>query len=171
MNIMRSTRASLAGALLLAFLVVNATPARAQLFRSTAKVGTTAAQFLKIGVGARAIGMGGAQVGVTGDISSIYWNPAALSRMNVNSELTFNHANWLADINYDFAAGVMPIGELGTFGLSVISMRVPEEIVRTVDFPERRRPEVGCKFHRLRTLVRTQPDRPVLDRLHGEVHP
>ena len=55
--------------------------ARAQLFRSTAKVGTTAAQFLKIGVGARALGMGGAQVGVTGDICSIYWNPAALSRI------------------------------------------------------------------------------------------
>lgn len=135
MKIMRSTRATLAGALLLAFLVVNATPARAQLFRSTAKVGTTAAQFLKIGVGARALGMGGAQAAVTGDISSIYWNPAALSRMQINSELTFNHANWLADINYDFAAGAMPIGELGTFGLSVISMRVPEDIVRTVDFP------------------------------------
>ncbi len=108
----------------------------AQLFRSTSKVGTTAAQFLKIGAGARAIGMGGAQVGMAGDISSIYWNPAALSRMNVASELTFTHANWLADINYDFAAGILPIGDLGTFGLSIISLRVPEELVRTVDFPD-----------------------------------
>jgi len=131
-----STRATQAAALLLAFLVVSASPALAQLFRSTAKVGTTAAQFLKIGVGARALGMGGAQVGVTGDISAIYWNPAALSRMNVASELTFNHANWLADIDYDFAAGMMPIGELGTFGLSVISLRIPEDIVTTVDNPD-----------------------------------
>ena len=116
--------------------IVLALPTQSQLFRSTAKVGTTAAQFLKIGVGARAVGMGGAQVGVTGDISAIYWNPAALSRMNISSELMFNHVSWLADINYDFAAGVIPIGELGTFGLSVTSLRVPEEIVRTVDFPE-----------------------------------
>jgi hypothetical protein len=120
----------------LAILVAAVVPARAQLFRTTSKVGTTAAQFLKIGVGARAIGMGGAQVGVTGDISSLYWNPAALSRLMVSSELTFNHVNWLADIKYDFAAGVLPIGELGTFGLSIISLRVPEELVRTVDFPE-----------------------------------
>jgi hypothetical protein len=99
-------------------------------------VGTTAAQFLKIGVGARALGMGAAQVGVTGDISSIYWNPAALSRMTIGSELTFNHVSWLADVKYDFAAGVLPVGDLGTFGLSVTSLRVPEEIVRTVDFPD-----------------------------------
>jgi hypothetical protein len=111
-------------------------PARAQLFRSTSKVGTTAAQFLKIGVGARATGMGGAQVGVPGDISALYWNPGALSRLPVASELTFNHINWLADINYDFAAGIMPIGELGTFGLSIISLRVPEENVTTVTNPE-----------------------------------
>jgi len=122
--------------IILALLLSSAPLLHAQLFRSTAKVGTTAAQFLKIGVGARAIGMGGAQVGMTGDISAIYWNPAALSRMNVQSELTFNHVAWLADINYDFAAGILPIGDLGTFGLSVVSLRVPEDVVRTEEYPE-----------------------------------
>ena len=42
------------------------------------KVGTTAAQFLKIGVGARAIGMGGAFVAVADDATAIYWNPAGI---------------------------------------------------------------------------------------------
>jgi len=35
-------------------------------------VGTTAASFLEVGVGSRAIGMGGAFVGVSDDVSSLY---------------------------------------------------------------------------------------------------
>ena len=124
------------GAILLILVVAVSTSSHAQLFRSTSKVGTTAAQFLKIGVGARAIGMGSAQVAMQGDISAVYWNPAALSRMPFTSELTFNHVDWLADINYDFAAGVLHLEEFGTLGLSVISLSVPEDIVRTVDYPE-----------------------------------
>ncbi len=104
--------------------------------RSTSKVGTTAAQFLKIPVGARAIGMGTAQVAVAGDISAIFWNPAAISRIPMSAELTFNHAAWLADVNYDFAAGAMRIGDIGTFGLSFVLLSVPESPVRTVVFPE-----------------------------------
>lgn len=119
-------------------LAMLAAPAdlSAQLFRSTSKVGTTAGQFLKIGVGARALGMGSAQVGVMGDISALYYNPAGISRLPVTSELTFSHANWLADINYDFLGGILPLGDLGTIGLSVIALTMPEDIVRTVDFPE-----------------------------------
>ncbi len=110
--------------------------APAQLFRTTSKVGTTAAQFLKIGVGARATAMGSAQVAVRNDVSALYWNPAAISRIEASSELTFNHANWLADVSFDFIGATMEIGSLGTFGFSVTSLSVPEEIVRTVDYPE-----------------------------------
>lgn len=117
-------------------VTLSATLSYGQLFRSTAKTGTTAAQFLKIGVGARALGMANAQVGLANDLSAIYWNPAGLSRLQVNGEVMFNHANWLADVQYDFVAGLLPAGDLGAFGFSAISMRVPEDIVRTVDFPE-----------------------------------
>ncbi|MBI5464778.1 MAG: PorV/PorQ family protein, partial [Ignavibacteriales bacterium] len=117
-------------------VILSVAISHSQFFRSTAKTGTTAAQFLKIGVGARALGMGNAQVGLANDLSAIYWNPAGLSRLQVNGEVMFNHANWLADVQYDFAAGLLPMGDLGTFGFSVISMRVPEDVVRTVDFPE-----------------------------------
>jgi opacity protein-like surface antigen len=113
-----------------------ATTASAQLFRSTSKVGTTAGQFLKIGVGARAIAMGGAQCAATNDITALYWNPAGLSRLTSDAEATFTHATWLADVNYDFAGGILAVGDFGTIGLSITLLGVPDDIVRTVEFPE-----------------------------------
>jgi len=117
-------------------LFVTAHVAEAQLFRNTAKVGTTAGQFLKIGAGARSTGMGSAQTATLDDVSAIYWNPAGLSRLSTNTDLTFNHAAWLADIRYDFAAGALSFGDFGVIGFSVTSLGVPEDVVRTVDFPE-----------------------------------
>jgi len=49
------------------------------LFSQT-KVGSTAAPFLNIGVGPRAIGMGGAFIATANDVTSLYWNPAGASR-------------------------------------------------------------------------------------------
>ncbi len=117
-------------------IFVLASGAQAQLFRSTSKVGTTAAQFLKIGAGARAIAMGGAFTGTEGDLHSIYWNPAGLSRMATFGAATFNHAEWLADISYDFAALALNLGSFGTVGASLVIFGTPEEDVRTIEFPE-----------------------------------
>ncbi len=46
------------------------------------KVGSTAAPFLNIGIGPRAISMGGAFIATASDVSSLYWNPAGASRSN-----------------------------------------------------------------------------------------
>lgn len=108
----------------------------AQNTQSTSKVGTTAAQFLKIGVGARPIALGGAYVAVDEGIESIYWNPASIARIAGAGEATFNHANWLVETNYDFAAFSLNMGTLGTLGVHFISFRVPEEKVRTIEFPD-----------------------------------
>ncbi len=43
------------------------------------KVGTTAANFLQLRVGARAIAMGGSFVGLANDVSALYWNPAGIT--------------------------------------------------------------------------------------------
>jgi len=40
-----------------------------------------AARYLRIGVGARALGMGGAFVAVADDASACYWNPAGLVQL------------------------------------------------------------------------------------------
>ncbi|MBU4443884.1 UPF0164 family protein, partial [bacterium] len=50
-------------------------------FGGIAKVGTTAAQFLKIPIGTRAMGMGSAFVSVANDATALYWNPAGIAEM------------------------------------------------------------------------------------------
>ena len=122
--------------LLFAAIIMLSSSALGQLFRSTSKVGTTAAQFLKIGAGARAVAMGGAFAGTEGDLHSIYWNPAGLSRMATFGAATFSHAEWLADISYDFAALALNLGSFGTLGGSIVIFGTPEEDVRTIEFPE-----------------------------------
>lgn len=109
---------------------------QAQLFSGTTKVGTTSAQFLKIGAGARAVGMGGAYSAIGNDIYSIYWNPAGLALSKNSSELVFNHANWLADISYDFAAASINLDDAGTIAASFTTFGVPEDKVRTFANPE-----------------------------------
>lgn len=116
-------------------IMVGFSLADAQVFKSTTKVGTTAAQFLKIGAGAKPLSMGGAFSAYLGDINSIYWNPASISRI-YGGEATFNHANWLADIKYDFFAVALDLGDMGTLGASIVSMNVPDDIVRTYSHPD-----------------------------------
>lgn len=117
-------------------VLLATTVAQAQLTRSTTKVGTTVAQFLKIGAGARSLAMGGSAAAMEGDVYTIYWNPGALARLQTPGEATFNHAEWLADISYDFVATGLTIGDFGTLGLSVTSLRTPEDIVRTEANPD-----------------------------------
>lgn len=118
------------------FVLFTVNNSYSQVTSSINRVGTTAAQFLKIGAGARPIGMGGAYTALATDILAVYWNPAGLSRIVGNGEATFNHAQWLAETDFDFAAFSMSVGDLGSFGFHVISLRIPEEPVRTVESPD-----------------------------------
>lgn len=74
------------------------------------KAGTATAQFLKISVGARAVGMGEAFVAISNDALALYWNPAGL----VNSEkvnFTATHTQWFADLAHGFTGVVVPFGD------------------------------------------------------------
>lgn len=73
--------------------------------------------FLKIGVGARAIGMGGAYTAVANDASALYWNPAGVAKLK-KMEAIFCHTNWMLDINHEFIGYVVPAGLMGNFGFS-----------------------------------------------------
>ncbi len=89
------------------------------------KVGTTAAKFLSIPVGARAISMGGAFTAVANDASAMFWNPAGIAGIYQN-EAMFSHSSWIADINLNFAALALPIEGVGTIGLYFTSMSMDD---------------------------------------------
>ena len=101
----------------------------------TLKTGTTAAQVLKLNVGPRAIGMGGAFTAVADDITSLYWNPSGTANINSN-EAYFNHTSLYLDINYDFAAIASNVSGFGTVGAFVSVLSTSDMLVRTTDQPE-----------------------------------
>lgn len=70
--------------------------------------GETGAAFLKIGVGARQIGMGGANVALADDVNAIYWNPAGLARLE-KREFAVMHNEWIVDFKYDFLGFAHPL--------------------------------------------------------------
>ncbi len=99
------------------------------------KVGTTAAGFLNIDVGARAIGMGGAYVAVAEDAMSMYWNVAGISRID-GSQAVFTHNKWLADISYNYAGFAMKLGSLGAIGLNAQFMSMDKMERTTIMEPD-----------------------------------
>lgn len=77
-------------------------------------VGTSAAEFLKIGVGARAVGMGEAYVAQADDVSSLYWNPGGLALMQ-ERQASFMYSQFLKDAGYSHGALGIPL-ESGAIG-------------------------------------------------------
>lgn len=121
--------------LVIIFSLILSSASIAQIGTSLTKTGTTAAQFLKIGVGSRALGMGGAFVASPFDVSAVYWNPAGLALIQ-NREVSFNHIDWLLDVKFDHAAFGMNLSDFGTVGAFVGVMTMDEMLVRTVEKPE-----------------------------------
>ena len=99
------------------------------------KSGTTAAQFLKIGAGAKPMGMGGAYVAQANDINSLYWNPSGITNIR-NISFSGTYTNWFADINHTFMGFAIPIGENGTIGFHGMFLSMDPIQITTIDQPK-----------------------------------
>lgn len=100
------------------------------------KTGTRGAQFLKIGVGSRLVGMGEAGVALTGNgAAAIFWNPADLTTIEDQSVL-LSHAEWLADISYEAGAYARTLEGIGTVGISFAFLTTGDMEETTVDQQE-----------------------------------
>ncbi len=89
------------------------------------KAGTAGLQFLKIGVGARESAMGEAALGISKGANAIFWNPAGIAYA-AQREATFSYTEWMLNISHSATAITMNVKKVGTVGLSLIYMGVPE---------------------------------------------
>tara|TARA_B100001996_G_scaffold314506_1_gene257128 strand:+ start:598 stop:1680 length:1083 start_codon:yes stop_codon:yes gene_type:complete len=88
------------------------------LFGQFDNSGTSAANFLKIGVGGRAAAMGGAIVGNIDGPNSMFWNPAGIANAK-GVEFSINQNNWILDLKHSYFAVIFPGGNIGHIGFSV----------------------------------------------------
>ncbi|MEF8796191.1 MAG: PorV/PorQ family protein [Salinivenus sp.] len=89
------------------------------------------ADFLAGGVDARALGMGGAYVGLAGEVSAGYWNPAGLSQLTY-PEISYMHVERFAGaVSFDYGGVAIPINERSTVGVSAFRSGV-NDIVNTL---------------------------------------
>ncbi len=94
---------------------------------SSAQIRTYSNEFLAIGVGSRALGMGNAQVAITNDVTAAYWNPAGLNEVD-KTQIGFQHAQWFAGAgNYNYGGIVIPLEQgLRNVGISFIRFAVDD---------------------------------------------
>lgn len=95
------------------------------------RVGTTAANFLEIGVGSAASAMGEAYVAVANDVSAIYWNPAGLSTIRGN-QAQIMYQPWIVGVNNIFGGVVISVPQIGNFALGVTQLGYGETEVTTL---------------------------------------
>ncbi len=93
-------------------------------FAGDTKIAKYAGEFMTLGVGGRALGMGSTAVALCSDVTSGYWNPAGLSGVTY-PEIMFMHDEGFGGlINYDYGAVAIPYGPTATFALSVLRLGV-----------------------------------------------
>lgn len=98
-------------------------------------VGTSGAQFLKLDVDARVVGLGGANAAVSRGAMSLYYNPAGIADME-ESSLAFSYTDWIADITYNYLAYARPISGFGNVGVHVALLMMDDMERTTLEQPD-----------------------------------
>ena len=82
-------------------------------------------EFLSLGVGARALGMGKVQVSLATDATAGYWNPAGLVNQTHKYDGVLMHSELFSGIvKNDYAAFSMPLDDKSAIGASLLRLGV-----------------------------------------------
>lgn len=106
------------------FLILGSIPLWCATGQTT--VGKYAGEFLSLGVGGRALGMGSAYVALAADVTAGYWNPAGLAKIRYPEFMLMHDEQFGSLVNHDYAAIALPFGTSASLGLSVIRLGVDE---------------------------------------------
>jgi len=113
--------------LLAPFFILLGFSAQAQLVRKYSN------EFLNLGVGARALGMSGSVVASVDDNTSIFWNPAGLTEIRSNYQVSAMHAEYFAGIaKFDELAASYRIDNKSVIGLGFVRFGI-DDIPNTID--------------------------------------
>ncbi|MBA4311696.1 MAG: hypothetical protein C0417_03600 [Chlorobiaceae bacterium] len=99
------------------------------------RAGISAFQFLKIGVGARAVGVGESFIAMANDVSALYWNPAGLTQFP-EDQITFSHTEYLVDLKHEFFGGVYHLTSSDAIGVSLTSLYTDPMEITTETLPK-----------------------------------
>ena len=111
----------------LALLLALLTPAATA--QTVVKYG---AEFLASGVGARALGMGGAYVAHANDVTAGYWNVAGLDALSTPEGAYMHAERFNGAVSFDYAAVAYPLSDRSTVGVSFVRSAV-DDIANTLD--------------------------------------
>lgn len=81
--------------------------------------GTSAANFLKIGVGSRPMAMGDAAIASINSPEALYWNVAGLTRINDDFSLSISTMDWLVETRNSYVAAAYKIEGVGSVGMDL----------------------------------------------------
>ncbi len=87
-------------------------------------IGKYGGEFLQIGVGGRALAMGGSQVAIVNDVTGGYWNPAGLALINYPQVSLMHEEHFGSFVNYNYGAVAIPYEHDMSFALSVIRLSI-----------------------------------------------
>lgn len=87
-------------------------------------IGKYAGEFLSIGVGGRALALGGAYTAIANDVNSIYWNPAGLAKINYPQISLMHTEQFGGVVNYDYAGIAFPVYSSSSVGLGIIRLGI-----------------------------------------------
>jgi hypothetical protein len=107
----------------------------ARCFAQNPNLGTSGAQFLQLPVGARGAALGSAFTGISDDASSVFWNPAGITKIN-STAAHFSYMRWFDMFDFNAVSVIKNFEDFGSIGLSLITFGMDKMEITTETSPQ-----------------------------------